>query len=281
MLLDRLGAQSSTGGDADVSSTAKQATVAGTNGDGLRCRSSASSSASVVTVIREGAVVNLRSGSSGQWQAVSCGGTKGYVSNEYLSYGGVTAKSQVTAAATSDVGTAVVSGTNGDGLVCRAKGSYEAAVLMTIREGTTLKLRGVATKAGWQPVRCGSIAGYVRVDYLGNYTNTSSGGSSGGSSSSSSSGSAKVTGTGGSGVRLRSREARSASIITVVPEGATVTLAQRQQRVVDGRQVQRQQRLHPQGLPDQDILRLVQQSGEHRRPAAGSRRATKPKRPRA
>jgi cell wall-associated NlpC family hydrolase len=92
---------------------------------------------------------------------------------------------------------------------------------MVLKEGTTVQLRGTA-KSGWQPVYCGSTAGYVSSDYLANVTSSATSSSS--SSSSSSSKTAKVTGTGGTGVRLRSAASTSASVITVVPEGATVTL---------------------------------------------------------
>jgi hypothetical protein len=102
--------------------------VSGTNGDGLRCRASASSSGAIITVIKEGATLKLRSGSKGQWQAVTCAGQQGFVSNTYLSYGGTTSQAVVSAASTNSkaTGTATVAGTNGDGLRCRADNSFSA-----------------------------------------------------------------------------------------------------------------------------------------------------------
>ncbi len=218
VLLDRLGATGD-GTSADVSAAVGSATVKGTNGDGLRCRSKASASGSVIVVLSEGTTVKLRSGSSGEWQAVTCAGQKGFASNVYLSFDGKTSAAIVTAAA-NNTGTAIVTGTNGDGVRCRAKGSYSAAILMTIPEGKTVTLRGVATKAGFQPIYCGGVAGYVVADFLSYVTKTGSATSAATTTSST----AKVTGTGGTGVRLRANASSSGSIITVVPEGATVTL---------------------------------------------------------
>ena len=224
ILLDRLGA---TSGDAssDVSSTVKSAKIAGTNGDGLRCRASASTSGAIIVVLNEGTSLSLRSGSSGSWQAVTCAGQKGFVSNEFLSYDGVTAKALVAAASTSSstpnvTGSAIVSGTNGDGVRCRAKNSYDAAVLLVLKEGATVKLRG-SQRGDWQPVYCGTTAGYIVADYLSNVTKSAS--TSSGSSSSTTK-TAKVVNTGGTGVRLRASASSSSSIITVVPEGASVTI---------------------------------------------------------
>jgi cell wall-associated NlpC family hydrolase len=89
-----------------------------------------------------------------------------------------------------------------------------------------VKLRGAATKAGWQRVYCGSTAGYVVGEYLSNVSQSSNGGTSsgGGGNSSSSAKSAKVSGTGGAGVRLRAKASTSSAIVAVVPEGATVKI---------------------------------------------------------
>ena len=221
ILLDRRGAApQSTSASTSSGAISGKAVISGTNGDGLKCRAEASNSGSVITVLREGNAVSLRSGSTGSWQAVTCSGRAGFAAKQYLTYGNITTAGVVEMASTSSTGSAVVSGTNGDGLRCRASASFSAAVLMVISEGKTVTLKGKAS-SGFQPILCGSKKGYVAVDYLSYVTKT---GSTSGQSSTTTSKAAKVSGTGGTGVRLRSRASTSSSIIAVVPEGATVGL---------------------------------------------------------
>lgn len=224
LLLDRLGNNNSgTGATDDVAATATQATVSGTNGSGLRCRSQASTSGSVIVVLREGSTVALRSGSTGEWTAVVCDGRNGFVSNAFLSFGGGVAAATLTNN-TGSTGTAIVSGTNGDGLRCRSGASYSASVLLVLREGAKVALRGNASN-GWQPVYCGSStsaqAGFVVSDYLSGQTQQSDTSSSG---SGSSLGNATVSTASGNGARLRARASGGGAIIMIVPNGTVVTL---------------------------------------------------------
>jgi uncharacterized protein YgiM (DUF1202 family) len=227
-----------------------QGLIAGTSGDGVRCRADADPNASVITVVPEGTIVNLVGSPVGNYQPISCGGQTGYVHVDYVSYdltgtdnkgdagraadaaaGSSGSTSGAAADSSSVTGTATVSGTNGDGVRCRAAASSNGQILTVLEEGSSVSLTGDPV-AGWQPVICAGQAGFVSNQYL------STGGSSSDSSSSGStdsgvsvsasavgnSGTATVTGTNGDGVRCRTGASLSASIIVVLPEGTTVSL---------------------------------------------------------
>ncbi len=58
--------------------------VSGTGGGGVRLRSSASTSGSILAVVPEGASVTVRNGSTSSWTAVTYNGTNGFISATYL-----------------------------------------------------------------------------------------------------------------------------------------------------------------------------------------------------
>ena len=60
------------------------AVVSGTGGGGVNCRSTASTTGSVIVVLAEGAIVQLNGTAQGGWQPVLCGGRSGFVSAQYL-----------------------------------------------------------------------------------------------------------------------------------------------------------------------------------------------------
>jgi cell wall-associated NlpC family hydrolase len=126
-------------------------------------------------------------------------------------------------------GSAVVTGTNGDGVRCRSGAGFNASVLMVLAEGAALSLRG-PQQGDWQPVVCGGQNGFVFADFVGTGSGSGNGsdnGDSGGAPSNSDLGAgqnATVTGTGGQGVRLRAGAGFNAAIITVVPEGKVVSV---------------------------------------------------------
>ena len=213
------------------------ATVTGTNGGGLRCRSAADYGASVITVLGEGTQVALRGAQQGEWQPVVCAGTNGFAYATYLSTGG--GGSGTTPTPTPDPnaggavsGSAIVSGTGGGGLRCRSAADYSASVITVIGEGTQVSLRG-AQQGDWQPVVCAGSNGFVFASYLssggGGSTNggTDNGGTGDGGGTVS--GYATVTGTGGGGLRCRSAADYSASVIVVLSEGSQVALRAAQQ----------------------------------------------------
>ena len=145
-------------------------TVANTGGAGLNCRSGASTSSSVITVLRPGQSVNTRSGSTSGWQAVVCGGQNGFVSSEFVTGGstgnGNTSPEPETPPASDNTGqTATVSGTNGDGLYCRSGAGSGNSVITVLSPGQSVPVRG-ANSNGWVPVTCGGKAGWASAEYL-------------------------------------------------------------------------------------------------------------------
>ena len=216
----------SSGGDvesAEDSEVIGSADISGTNGDGVRCRARASYDSSVIVVLPEGASVSLRSGISGDWQAVVCGGSNGYVFSEFLFSGGGSGDG-----GSGNGAMAEISGTNGDGVRCRSQASYSGSVLAVLSEGSSVELRG-GQDGDWVPVVCAGSNGFVFAEFVSSGNGGGGGGgddSDGGSANSgfSSGDLAMVSGTGGTGVRLRSSASMSGSVITVVAEGKTVSV---------------------------------------------------------
>ncbi len=129
------------------------------------------------------------------------------------------------------VGTAAVTGTNGDGVRCRASAGYEGAVIAVLAEGTPLTLTG-ALVGEWQPVNCGGQGGFVHSDFVsyGDSTDNSGTGTDNGTDTGGAvSGYATVVGTNGGGLRCRSAADYGASVITVLSEGSQVALRGAQQ----------------------------------------------------
>ncbi len=129
------------------------------------------------------------------------------------------------------VGTAVVTGTNGDGVRCRASAGYEGAVIAVLAEGTLLTLTG-ALVGEWQPVNCGGQGGFVHSDFVsyGDSTDNSGTGTDNGTDTGGAvSGYATVVGTNGGGLRCRSAADYGASVIVVLAEGSQVALRGAQQ----------------------------------------------------
>jgi uncharacterized protein YgiM (DUF1202 family) len=191
------------------------ALVAGTNNDGVRCRTEPSTGGAVVTVVPEGAIIDLIGAAEGGWQPINCAGQSGYVSTDYVSYdfsGGADFGAQ------SVTGSATVAGTNGDGVNCRTSATTSSAVITTLADGSVLSLRGDA-QGGWQPIVCAGSNGYVSTDYV-SYDGGAGGGDDVGSDAT---GSMVVSGTNGDGVRCRTRASLDGSIIAVLPEDTVVS----------------------------------------------------------
>jgi cell wall-associated NlpC family hydrolase/uncharacterized protein YraI len=188
------------------------AIVTGTDGDGVRCRSGASSSAATITVLPEGTSVSLRGGQVGSWQPVTCAGEDGFVSAQYLGGGSQSGGSSF----------GRVQNTDGDGLRCRASASMGSPVITVLSPGVTVPLRG-AVQGVWQPVVCANQNGWVHADFLA----AASGNSNPGGSVShgfSAGQSARVSGTNGDGVRFRSSASSSGAVHYVLSEGVLVTV---------------------------------------------------------
>ncbi len=201
------------------------AVIAGTNNDGVRCRTAPSFDASIITVVPEGTTVELTGDPVGVWQPINCAGQGGYVHTDFVSYdgsgtstGAPEASADETFSATAVTGTAKVVGTSGGGLRCRARASTNAGIITVLSEGSVVDLAGNAS-GSWQPVFCAGSKGWVHTDYLDyDYSDASTG------DTGSVTGEAMISGTNGDGVRCRTAGSFDASIITVLPEGSWVSL---------------------------------------------------------
>ncbi|MGC4107690.1 MAG: SH3 domain-containing protein [Thermomicrobiales bacterium] len=161
------------------------AVVTGTGGGGLNCRTAPNTSAQVIAVLAEGSTVTLNGPASGGWQPVICGGQQGYVFSTYLS-GFATPPATATTPPT-PTRTTVPSST---------------PTRTPVATATATPTRTTTVAPTSTPTRTVTIAP----------TTTPSGGT------------ARITGTNGDGVNCRSGAGTGFGVITVLAEGATVTL---------------------------------------------------------
>ena len=151
--------------------TSGSGTISGTNGDGVRCRSKASTSGSIITVLGEGSTVSLRGAATNGWQPVRCAGRSGYVSSEFVTVGGGGTDPDPEPGTGGEAGafpagtTLMVSATNGDGVRLRSRASSSASIVTVIAEGRNVEVRRGSTGA-WIAVTYGSSDGFVHQDYL-------------------------------------------------------------------------------------------------------------------
>jgi len=202
----------------DFSAAAATATISGTNGDGVRCRSGASTSSSIIAVIPEGTKVVTRGSASGGWVPINCYGYSGFVSASYISMDG--GGSTGTAPDTSS-GTVRVTGTGGTGLRCRSGASMSAGVITVLAEGASTSVRGGAS-GGWLPVTCAGQNGFVSTQYVSGGTSGAPPSNPPGGGGSTATGTGTISGTNGDGVRCRTGASTGASVIAVIPEGTKV-----------------------------------------------------------
>ena len=203
------------GADFGAAEATGQATVAGTNGDGVNCRTSATTTAAVITTVAEGSVISLRGDAQAGWQPVVCAGSNGYVSTDFVSYDGGSGGGEDLAVGSSATGSLVVSGTNGDGVRCRTRASLDGSIITVIAEGTTVSTRG-AEKNGWTPIVCAGTNGWASSQYLGSGSGNGGGGGGNGET-------AVVTGTGG-GLRCRDDAGYNGAVLAVLSDGTSVEL---------------------------------------------------------
>ncbi len=160
--------------DYDVGDTA---TVANTNGSGVRLRDGAGTGAAIILVVPEGAAVKVtgeaRSGDGYTWYPVAYGGATGYVAGAYLGGGGGGAVVQAAARKTPafEAGAHVqVSGTGGADLRIRGTYSFDGAVLGYAPAGSVLEVLGGPRRDGagngWYEVDYDGLAGYASAAYL-------------------------------------------------------------------------------------------------------------------
>jgi len=112
------------------------------------------------------------------------------------------------------IGSATVTGTNGDGLRCRVAPSDDAATLMMLGEGTKVYVLAEAVN-GYLGIDCGGLQGFANVNFLW------SGGAGDGEIQKSDM-ALLVTGT-GNGLNCRTGAGTSYPVITVLRDGQSVT----------------------------------------------------------
>ncbi len=138
-----------------------------------------------------------------------------------------TATETVTATATTAPATSVgrVSNTGSSGLRCRAEPNTTSGVIVSLPAGASVEVRGAAAN-GWVPVRCADQDGWVSADYLVVTTApTSSTTPVATATTTPAPGTASfatVSNTGGSNLRCRTAANTTASVITLLPSGASV-----------------------------------------------------------
>ena len=194
--------------------------VQNTDGMGLRCRSAASLTASVITVLSEGTQIVSRGAASGSWQPITCAGVAGWVHTDYI--GSVSSGGSNNGGSTgSTSGSATVSGTNGDGVRFRADASYDGAVIAVLVEGTAVTLR-TGSVGSWTAVTYGGRNGFVYADYLTTARNPSNPGSGSGvgSTTLSPGSNAQVTDT----LNFRSSPSYSGGVVGVAAIGTVVRI---------------------------------------------------------
>ena len=139
------------------------AVVANTNGDGVRLRSQASSTSAIITVLAEGAQVVVRTGSTGDWVAVTYRTSNGFVHKDYLAK--VTAPDPTP---TPEPGSGLKPNDHAlltDDMNFRSSPSFNGAVQTVLPKGTVVLVTG-AVQSGFYPVSAGGFSGYLHGDYL-------------------------------------------------------------------------------------------------------------------
>jgi uncharacterized protein YraI len=141
------------------------------NGDGLRCRDDAGYNGNVITVLSDGTSVKLNGNVQGDWQPVICDGSNGYVFSGYLDYDG---SGNPEPSDDDDGGSnsgfnpgdsAVVSGTNGDGVRLRSSASINGAIVMVVSEGQSVSVIN-GSRGDWVAVSYRGTSGFIHGDYL-------------------------------------------------------------------------------------------------------------------
>lgn len=177
---------------------------------GLNLRKSASTNSTVLTILPNGAKVNILSTSNG-WHKVEYNNMYGYVSATYIKVSGT---NEVAMSATG-----TVYNTNGEGLNLRKSPSTSSAIVVTLKEGAKLTI--TAQNGSWYKVKCGNYTGYVASKYV-KVDSSSNSNSSTGETAMSATGT--VYNTNGEGLNLRKSPSTSSAIIVGLNEGTKLTI---------------------------------------------------------
>lgn len=135
--------------------------VANTNGDGLRLRSKASSSGSIITVLPEGEPLVVRRGSTGDWIAVTYRTSNGFVHKDYVARARVETPTPAPDSGLRKNDHARLT----DVMNFRAAPSLSGAITTTLPKGTVVLITG-SRDNGFYPVSTQGFSGYLHGDYL-------------------------------------------------------------------------------------------------------------------
>lgn len=203
-----------------------EARVTGTDGDGVRLRTTPAVSNNTITTLQENWQVTILGGpyndSAGDsFYKVEWANKQGYVMSQYLTYAG---KSGVNLS----VGSAARVNADGDGVNLRSGPSTSASVVRPLGEDWQVSVIGGPVN-GFYKVEWANQQGYVSSSYL-TYSGKATSSSSVSSRSVSNGrllsigGQVKVAGTGGDGVRMHQFPSSSSPTINILPETYLVSV---------------------------------------------------------
>ncbi|HKG24789.1 MAG TPA: SH3 domain-containing protein, partial [Thermomicrobiales bacterium] len=214
------------GDSPDTGTDSGMGLIRGTNGDGVRCRAGADTDADIIVVLAEGTEVPLRGSLGGDWQPVTCAGQPGFVYSLYVGplddgSGGSGDDTGGDSNSVLEAGeTAVVTGTNGDGVRLRAHAGFDGAVITVVGEGRPVEVRPGST-GDWVAVSYNGSDGFIHMDYLARGgSGGDDGGSGGGSGAIDSGDHAMAT----DNVRLRTEASMSGEVLAVVAASTVVVV---------------------------------------------------------
>jgi uncharacterized protein YraI len=160
------GGGNSGGGDSNSSLTSgDSAHVSGTNGDGVRLRSSASFNGAIVMVVSEGQTVSVIDGSTGDWVAVSYRGTSGFIHMDYLAAGDGSGNDGGDSGDTSGGLSVGDHARTTSDLNLRYDPSMGGGVAAVAPRGTVVEITGGMSN-GFYAVDWDGLSGYMHGDYL-------------------------------------------------------------------------------------------------------------------
>ncbi|MDQ3444523.1 MAG: hypothetical protein M3490_13065, partial [Chloroflexota bacterium] len=158
----------------DLSRAIGDATVTGTQGEGVRCRIAPDNSSATIMVLPEDATVFVLAEPVDGYIQVACGDQIGYADVNYMIALG--AGDEIPSSASS----VVVIGTGGMSLNCRSGAGSNFGGLTSVPQGSVLTSRG-ASSNGWAPVVCNGLNGFVSISFVEVSGSTSGSGTNTGS----------------------------------------------------------------------------------------------------
>ena len=185
----------------------------------LNVRSGASTSASIIGTLKNGAKVEI-TGESGNWYKINYNGRVGYVSKDYVKKGGATTPEQKPEdkPQTETKVTGTVTGITTT-LSVRSGASTSATIIGTLKNGAKVEITGES--GDWYKINYNGKVGYVYKSYIKKGTTGTTGGDGGTSTTTEKKG--VVVGI-STTLNVRSGASTTASIIGTLRNGAQVTI---------------------------------------------------------